>query len=249
MGPEEAIGEDRPYYLFEDEGLRSFVVVSGSDRMEAIVAYGEGSLTEGTMNPGVAYWLECLAERVQELEEDPDSRCELSMQKHTVVEPLLGKIEWGQGYPYNILCPNWTPAGCTPTAMAQVIYYYRYPTQGSGWHTNRNAQITVNFSDESYDYDLMLPTMSELIDNATAHREVAKLMLHCGVLCNVVYDESGSSAAALEGMNGMINHFDYDPDARSFNREMFTRAEWDEMLTNELTNDRPIIRLKVEVEG
>lgn len=51
----------------------------------------------------------------------------------TLVGPLL-QTQWGQGYPYNALCPagsysNYhTPTGCVATAMAQVMYYWQYPS-------------------------------------------------------------------------------------------------------------------------
>lgn len=59
---------------------------------------------------------------------------------HTVsdvrVTPLV-KTKWGQEDAagqtvYNRFTPNSYPAGCVPTAMAQLMYYHRYPTQGIG---------------------------------------------------------------------------------------------------------------------
>jgi len=49
------------------------------------------------------------------------------------VGPLLA-TQWGQGYPYNQSCPagsysgGHTPTGCVATAMAQVMYYWQYPS-------------------------------------------------------------------------------------------------------------------------
>jgi len=46
---------------------------------------------------------------------------------------------WGQGSPYNDQCPNLTPAvdertlvGCGATAMAQIMYYWKWPNTGQG---------------------------------------------------------------------------------------------------------------------
>jgi hypothetical protein len=52
------------------------------------------------------------------------------------VAPLL-KTRWAQGsvcgaYCYNYYTPNNYLAGCVATAMAQVMYYHRYPTTGIG---------------------------------------------------------------------------------------------------------------------
>ncbi len=46
---------------------------------------------------------------------------------------------WGQGSPYNDACPNLTPSvderclvGCVGTAMAQIMYYWKWPNSGQG---------------------------------------------------------------------------------------------------------------------
>ncbi len=45
--------------------------------------------------------------------------------------PQLLASEWGQDAPYNNLCPKGDrgrcPSGCVATAMAQVLYYHKYP--------------------------------------------------------------------------------------------------------------------------
>lgn len=47
------------------------------------------------------------------------------------VEPLLGEIKYRQGNPYNILCPTLNGSlcllGCWPTALAEVMAYYKFP--------------------------------------------------------------------------------------------------------------------------
>jgi hypothetical protein len=55
-----------------------------------------------------------------------------------VVTPLLTSV-WGQLWPYNSLCPSdpngsggYVAAGCGPLAMAQILRYHHYPSQGLG---------------------------------------------------------------------------------------------------------------------
>lgn len=48
------------------------------------------------------------------------------------VGPLCAS-EWNQGYPYNMFCPSgnfsgYAPTGCVPTAMAQIMYFWQYPS-------------------------------------------------------------------------------------------------------------------------
>lgn len=49
----------------------------------------------------------------------------------TKIEPLIGTT-WGQGCGYNDFCPSGAvcgkaPTGCGPTAMAQLMYYWKWP--------------------------------------------------------------------------------------------------------------------------
>ena len=60
---------------------------------------------------------------------------------NVVVEPLL-KITWNQTGKYaKYIDPHFdsyagTAAGCVPTAMAQVIGFWKYPARGRGFHTS-----------------------------------------------------------------------------------------------------------------
>ncbi len=52
---------------------------------------------------------------------------------NSIVVPFCGTF-WNQGYPYNQYCPagsfsgGHVPTGCLPTAMAQIMYYYKSPS-------------------------------------------------------------------------------------------------------------------------
>lgn len=85
------------------------------------------------------------------------------------VAPLL-KTKWGQGAPFNRKCPkyNGNPmlTGCTATAMAQILNYYKsnskgydvleYVNEGVG-----NKEISVDFTKISYDWANMLDVYEE----------------------------------------------------------------------------------------
>ncbi len=45
---------------------------------------------------------------------------------NVIVEPLL-TTQWSQWAPYNNLCPPGCPSGCVPTAVAQIMRYWRWP--------------------------------------------------------------------------------------------------------------------------
>lgn len=62
-----------------------------------------------------------------------------------VIAPLLGKIEWDQGNPYNLDCPEekgeLTVTGCAATALAMVMKYYEYPQNGNGSYSYTNCNF------------------------------------------------------------------------------------------------------------
>lgn len=235
----------QPYYLFEDVNHQGFVVVSGSDRMNPIVGYGDTPLDPKTLSPSFQYWLDCLEQRVEHLEKHPEVEVEQEQRQTTAIFPLLGGIAWDQGYPYNLHCPKTNQGyssvtGCVATAMAQVVYYYRYPSQGYGFHTDINTPVSVNFSAQTYDYSLMV---NQSIGNFSEaiHNEMSKLSYHCGVMSNTNYGAGFSTASEDVGLLGLIRYFHYDPDGRSMDHEQYTKEQWDDLLINELRNDRPII--------
>ena len=68
------------------------------------------------------------------------------------IVPLL-ESSWHQEAPFNNYIPNHMKAGCGPIAVAQILNYYKAPTQGFGHVTLYND---LDYSDKTIDYSLML---------------------------------------------------------------------------------------------
>ncbi len=106
----------------------------------------------------------------------PPPPCEPTSSVQTV-GPLL-QTTWGQGQPYNYLCPvgaysnGYTPTGCVATAMAQLMYYWKAPASYS-WST---MPLTINYYPVTYPGNLA----------------VAQLMLDAGTSVAMLYHDSGS---------------------------------------------------------
>jgi len=138
------------------------------------------------------------------------------------VTPFL-ESKWGQGTENNgELCYNrFTPsnrfAGCVATAMSQVMYHFKYPTEGVG---TPSFQISVDggaFQDENllggegdgepYKWHLMEDGPG--IEDAT-HREAIGYLLHdAGVSVNMAYGIRVSIANTLRGGTRLVDTFDY----------------------------------------
>ena len=224
--------------LGSDQG---FVVVSGETGTTAEVL---GYCDHGSFsyNDAPIQFLDLLKEYsagIDSLRQDPSlARAQLPahMKKvypsylgNMIVEPLL-TTTWNQMAPYNDLCPiddstnvwegstdyhGHCPSGCVPTAVGQVMKYWKWPKQSGGrriiGYTDEGATpVYEDFPVHVYDWNDMLDTYEGYVSyTAKQAHEVAQLMADLGDAMGTIYcGEKGSgtpwSTFALE------EHFSYD---------------------------------------
>ena len=169
------------------------------------------------------------------------------------VAPLL-TTTWGQGVngrKYNIKCPS-DPAGqnghaktgCTATAMAQIMRYWRYP--GSGQYTHGyyppnypDQYQYVNFGNVVYDWDNMPDELNSSSSDAQ-NDAVATLMWHCGVGLEADYGPDGTSAYENDVEYVMEHYFKYSSDAYFARKQNYDDTEWLNMIKGNLNKGWPI---------
>ena len=136
--------EDAYYYVFNAGNDGGYVIISGDDRVEPILGYvDQGSFDPNNIPENMRSWLQLYADQIKFIIDNdiqPGSpliqkRNKIRGTKHSVGELLTTR--WNQGSPYNITCPkyykkedgtqHYPATGCTATAMAQVMNFYRYP--------------------------------------------------------------------------------------------------------------------------
>lgn len=255
-------GEVPAYYVFPNGEGKGFTVVSGDDRLPEVVGYSDkGTYDEENLPSNYVGFMKAYEEMVGQLD-DGDSRASASIAEakalrssgyqQPTVAPLLESIQWNQMIPYNKMCPmynstNRSVTGCVATAMAQVMMYYQYPktlqTDIPAYvsRTNHLSIPQIN-KGESYDWDNMLPRYAsyEPLNYTDAQAAaVAKLLYHCGVACEMDY---GPSSGANVTPAILSTYFGYDSDLmQDLNRDVFTLAEWSQIMDKELTAKRPIL--------
>jgi len=244
--------ESPSVYVFNIPGDKGFVIVSGDQRARDILAYSDQRAFDPVHIPdNLRYWLSVYEDEIAFLRRS-DAQVEKIGANITLqaVAPLLGKVKWDQGSPYNLLCPviNQEQAtravtGCVATGMAQVMFYHRWPVQGIGSnsYTTETLKIplSVNFSQTTYDWDNMTPTYSAS-STEVQKTAVATLMYHAGVAVNMDYNTE--SAAYFTNMGrAMYERFGYDEDLQLVNRDYFSRQDWQQLLLAELYAARPIL--------
>ena len=204
----------QPYYVFNDDTGKGFVVVAGDDKMGEVLAYShEASIDMANLNPEARYLFDTYRQVFEELGKNKGltTRAETATKTANDVQPLL-KSKWGQEYPYSKQTQYVT--GCVATAVAQVMYYHKWPAQGKGQesYTVRfdNTVRSADFTKSHYDWDNMLPDYNRR--NVTTKQEdaVALLMNDVGIATNMQYTDRASGTQSYMAERALRNHFDYD---------------------------------------
>lgn len=247
------------YYIVNTGNDNGFVIISGDDCAREVLAYSDrGSLNYDHLPPNTKYWLEFYAAEMERMNENDGSvenpveiQSSATRAIPPVIAPLLDKIEWDQGDPYNLDCPEErgekTVTGCAATALAMVMKYYEYPKQGIGSYSYTTATLkktlSVNYEEANYKWELMLP---QYTSTATEEQKkaVAELMLHCGVAMDMDYNlnaAGGSGAGIFKQYNALTKQFGYNPNMYFEGRDYNSEGRWKNMIQKELMAGRPIL--------
>lgn len=249
------------FYIF-DINSNGFVIVSASKIANPILAFSFEK--PFVMNPALEFWLEGYKAQIIEHEKNgttPPLKNQLDWAHYTqenfipkeskavVVGPLL-TTTWNQNKYYNTYCP-WdinagayydyrVPNGCVALACAQIMNYYRHPQVGTGgasYVPTPYPRQTVYFNQHTYYWD----AMSNEPTNYT--NEIAKLVYHVGVACQMGYSPDGSGAYTEEAVQKMETHFGYSTDNRVTGPEEFVDDPniYVSMLKMELDSLRPLL--------
>ncbi len=245
------------YFAFNAENNNGFVIISGDDQMPPIVGYSEtGSIpSDGEMPDALAGFLNMYAEYVQAVRNgkaEAPSHAKGDITGDVVVAPLLS-CEWDQDSPYNYYCPSSCPVGCVATAMAQIMYYYKYPNQPTGKisYNYGNGVLSVDYSESYYDWSILKDSYGMMEYKNASGKAVAKLSYDCGVSVYMAYSEGGSGSTIVEAYNAFFTNFGYNASAmRYFIRECTdTQEEWNRILFKELDSKRPVLYAGVSSTG
>ncbi len=263
--------EEAYYYVFNAGNDGGYVIVSGDDRTEPILGYVDhGSFDPENIPDNMRSWLQGYADEIKYIIDnniktgDPRirKRNKVAGTKHAV--PELLSTRWNQSRPYNILCPmyykqedgtrDYPATGCTATAMAQVIAFYKFPDKTKAIipaHSNtytytengvqKSATVTAPAIPRNtvIDWENMRDTynwpnghVSNAQDSA-----VAKLMLLCGQSVKMGW---GPSSGANFDAEVFIKIFGYDTSAYKANRSDYSIDDWFDMCYKDISEGYPI---------
>ena len=129
--------------------------------------------------------------------------------------------------------------------MAQIMNYWEYPTQGSGFHSyneDNYGTLSANFGSTTYQW-------ASMPNNVTSsNNSVATLMYHCGVSVDMNYSPQVSGAYVISNQSPVTHcseyayttYFSYANSVQGVERANYNNSSWIQLLKTELDAGRPI---------
>lgn len=232
-----AAGKDNVYVINYGNDL-GFAIVAGENGTEGeVLGYCDhGSFDYDNCPVQLKDLLAYYSTAIDSLRQNPalavSPRKKVKGSGMTVVTPLL-TTRWNQWAPYNNSCPTGCPTGCYPTAIAQVMNYWKWPKVSIGEVDGED------FSGHVYDWDNMLDEYNWW-DGYTAEQAnaVATLMADIGKAFGTVYRPEGSPTGFTDYPLKENFHYKLSPSAPPTGK---TAAELQEVMMAELDAKRPVL--------
>jgi hypothetical protein len=230
---------------------RGFVVTARDKRQRAVIGYSFTKFDEATLPCGLRWWLNASNKALKENTNGTSTRLMAPLQRasYSVVEPFITTI-WNQDRPYNYECPKVESTGlncmtgCVATALAQAMYYYKYP-EGAKFKATYyvDSEEKTKSVNSTYKWasmkDNYASTEKRLDESVKA---VGTLMRDCGYASEMDYSANGSSAYEYAMAPAIYQVFQYDSLAlRYFNREYYSDDEWYDIVYTALENRQPVL--------
>ena len=145
------------YYVFNHGTRQGYVVVGADDCATPVWGYSNnGHFDADSMPDNMRSWMAEYQRQLQWLRSHSEAQPAQVLTLTSSVSPLL-KTQWGQGMPYNNMCPEIPEqgvlyygkrvcTGCVATAMSQIMKYYQWPATGMG---NYNYECEVKYGTTS----------------------------------------------------------------------------------------------------
>jgi len=153
-------------------------------------------------------------------------------------------------YPLNYFTPNHYSAGCVAISMSQLLNYYEWPKTGVGSHTytdnqgSSQKQYSVNFSNQTYNYDLMLDNYNGVPSTDAQQRAVGYLAYHAAVSLDMDFESEGSTSNVNQQPAALNNYFRFSGHYKTRSWGSF----WTRMKEN-INNKMPVLLSIKDVDG
>ena len=237
-----------PYYVFNVGGSDDgFVIVAGDDKVPQVLGYSDaGSFDVGSIPEAMQELLDSYADQIAALGVGGTLATHINSAR--TIRPMVPAI-WSQNSPFNTKLPflsngRHAYVGCVATAMAQVMYYWKYPQQSKSIPAYCSSELMINMPSlpaVNFDWDAMQNTYLTSDSLSVEGRAAAQLSLYCAQSVKMDFGNNSSSAYTNDVPNAMSLYFGYSPNASVHRRNNYTTTQWETMILDELQAGRPVI--------
>ena len=247
------------YHAFNISG-GGFVLVSASDKTKTVLGYSDrGTFDMDDAPEPFRLWLASLEKAVNAVEAGtrpvrraPSHSFRVKSTTKNAI-PVMVSSRWNQGDPYNLDCPTYddngqavlSATGCVATAMAQIMYYWRWP-QAS---TTAIPEYTTGWNDTQTTYPELPPVTFRWDDmtdtygqnsSEASKKAVAELMRYVGQSVCMGYGPS-SGAASVNTVKALKSCFGYDKNMYYASSDQYDYQSWEDLIYTELASGRPVL--------
>ncbi len=242
------------YYVFNRDGGQGYVIVSGDDMTDPVLAYSDrGSFNLNDAPEALKIMLERYQLSLDLMRKNPQATKapSLTMNPNGVAPMFLNEYgegpHWHQFAPYNNYFPVYNGehcyAGCVPIAVAHIMKGLQFPAYGNGSNTfhymlgDQERTATANFN-HSYKYRNMKNGYTE---SSTNWQDCAQMIYDIAVALQARFSTSSTNVSYDQIMKGMVAYFDYNPNMQFLQKANYADATWREMVYTELDEGRPVL--------
>ena len=260
------------FYVFNTS--TTYLIVSGDDRAEEILAYGDKPLNLNRIPDGLRDIMNIYKKQLDWLLSNPDVQVDKpttykspKIRANETYGPLLTAL-WDQDAPYWNQC-KFTYSGstyqcltgCPATSASMVMYYWKWPTYEVDAIPSYTATLDLSYynsvnytypalSAVTFDWDNMKDSYSGSYtsDQGTA---VATLMRYVGQaehMMNGTESAGGSGIYTSDSQTvvDMFVLFGYDEETcQVVHKSSYSEANWEELVHNEMAEGRPVVYMAV----
>ena len=234
------------YYVFNAE-RNGYVIVAGDDRAPAVLGYSDkGSFNAQDVPEALQELLESYAEQIEALDQGNMAAPQLTA--GPAISPLL-TCTWSQKGPYNHLLPfingSRAVAGCVATALAQVMYYWKWPAQPTmtipEYTTSSLGIVMPALEPVAFNWDAMQDGYLTSDTLSVEGLAAATLTQYAAQAAEMDFKDGTSGATTTRSPFFLSTYFGYKASAHSLYRSNYTAQEWADIIYNELAAGRPVI--------
>lgn len=173
------------------------------------------------------------------------------------ISPLCTDL-WAQKEPYNAMTPmidsTHCDVGCTALSMAQVMYHYKYPNNGTGFHSYTDSlgckqTLTANFSEHIYKWDYMLDNYQNVDYSERQVNSIAQFLSDCGIAVDMKYNTYSSGAQTIKQSIALTGYFGYDKGIRMIYRDFYSKNDLHTLIKTELAKGHPVLCSGFGIDG